>query len=69
MLRALEYHAIAVACCAKEIAALVLGEKEKQLAFTAGLLHDVGKLAIEEAMPKSFEKIVKEARDTNASGR
>ncbi|MCK5565130.1 MAG: HDOD domain-containing protein [Planctomycetes bacterium] len=63
----LGYHAIAVACCAKEIAAMVLGEKEKQLAFTAGLLHDVGKLAIEEAMPKSFEKIVKEARDTNAS--
>ena len=63
----LGYHAIAVACCAKEIAAMVLGDKEKQLAFTAGLLHDVGKLAIEEAMPKSFEKIVKEARDTNAS--
>lgn len=63
----LGYHAIAVACCAEEIAAMVLGEKEKQLAFTAGLLHDVGKLAIEEAMPKSFEKIVKEARDTNAS--
>jgi len=60
--RQLELHAIAVACCAKEIGGFVLGESGIQQAFTAGLLHDIGKLAIDEAMPKSFEKIARQAK-------
>ncbi|MBN1456514.1 MAG: HDOD domain-containing protein [Sedimentisphaerales bacterium] len=55
-------HAIAVACCAKEIGSFVLDESGVQHAFTAGLLHDIGKLAIDEAMPKSFEKIARQAK-------
>lgn len=60
-------HALAVACCARQIAELLLPEQEKELAFTAGLLHDIGKLAIDEVMPKSFERIVAQAKAQNTS--
>ncbi|MBN1124041.1 MAG: HDOD domain-containing protein [Sedimentisphaerales bacterium] len=60
-------HALAVACAARSIAELVLPEQDRQLAFSAGLLHDIGKLAIDEVMPKSFAKIVSEAKDRGVS--
>jgi putative nucleotidyltransferase with HDIG domain len=60
-------HSLAVACCASEIAGIVLGEKQRRSAFSAGLLHDIGKLAIDEVMPRSFAKIVANARATGAS--
>jgi len=55
-------HGLAVACCAKAIAEMVLPKFDSQLAYSAGLLHDIGKLAIEEAMPKSFVRIIEEAK-------
>jgi len=59
-------HALAVACCAKDIAEIISPQMDSQLAFSAGLLHDIGKLALEEAMPKSLARIVEEAKSTKA---
>jgi len=66
-------HSIAVAYSARRIAeALGAGPATPPInadsAYLAGLLHDVGKLALDEAMPKSFERIVEEAKTTNAAG-
>ena len=63
----LALHALATACCAKRIADIALAENERPLAFSAGLLHDIGKLAIADVMPKSFEKIAAEAQTRNES--
>ena len=65
----LALHALATACCAKLIARLALPEDQRPLAFSAGLLHDIGKLAIADVMPKSFEKIAVEAKTRNESFR
>ena len=59
-------HGLAVACCTKDIAKYISPDNE-QMAFSAGLLHDIGKLAVDEAMPKSFEKIVQQAKTSNSS--
>jgi putative nucleotidyltransferase with HDIG domain len=63
----LALHALAVACCAKDIAEIISPRMNSQLVHCAGLLHDIGKLALEEAMPKSFARIVEEAKSTGAS--
>ncbi len=66
-------HSIAVAYSARRLAkALGAGPAIPPVnvdsAYLAGLLHDIGKLALDEAMPKSFERIVEEAKTTNAAG-
>ncbi|MBA7655627.1 Adaptive-response sensory-kinase SasA [subsurface metagenome] len=62
-------HSIAVACCAKDIAEMASPQMDSQLAYSAGLLHDMGKLALEETMPKSFASMVEEAKSTNKCSR
>ena len=62
-------HSIAVACCAKDIAEMASPQMDSQLAYSAGLLHDMGKLALEETMPKSFASMVEEAKSTKRSSR
>jgi len=57
-------HSLAVACCAKEIAELATPKMDPQLAYCAGLLHDIGKLALDETMPRSFANILEEAEST-----
>ncbi len=57
-------HSIAVACCAKDIAEMASPQMDSQLAYCAGLLHDIGKLALEETMPKSFARMAEEAEST-----
>jgi len=59
-------HSLAVACCAKDIAEIISPQMDSQSAYSAGLLHDIGKLALDEAMPKSFARIVEEAKSTKA---
>lgn len=54
-------HALAVACCTKMIADVAMEPADRPLAFAAGLMHDIGKLAIDEVMPRSFVKIVEQA--------
>jgi len=63
----LALHNLAVACCAKNIAEITSPQINAQLAYSAGLLHDIGKLALDQAMPKSFSRILEEAKSQNAS--
>jgi putative nucleotidyltransferase with HDIG domain len=62
----LALHALATACCAELLGEIVLNASDRRLAFTAGLLHDIGKAAMNEAMPKSFDQLVVEARQKQA---
>jgi len=62
-------HSLAVACCAKDIAELAIPQMDSQLAYCAGLLHDIGKLAIEETMPKSFTLITEQAESSKQCSR
>lgn len=54
-------HSLAVACCAEQLAELTLPNIDPQLAYYAGLLHDMGKLALQETMPKGFVRLLEEA--------
>ncbi len=65
--RKMAMHSLAVACCAGQLAELVLPPAQRQTAYLAGLLHDIGKCALDEVMPKSFERMVQEARNEQAS--
>lgn len=60
-------HSLATACCAGLIAECVLEPDKRQTAYLAGLLHDIGKWALDEVMPKSFAKMVAEARSSQSS--
>lgn len=60
-------HSLAVGCCAKDVAEMATPQMDSQLAYLAGLLHDIGKLALEETMPKSFTTMVEEAKLTKRS--
>ena len=51
-------HSLAVACCAKTIAEITLGTFDPDEVYLAGLLHDIGKFALAQLMPKSFARIV-----------
>jgi putative nucleotidyltransferase with HDIG domain len=65
--KGLMLHSLAVACCAKEIAEIASPQMDKELTYYAGLLHDIGKLALQEAMPKSFTRIIEEAESAQQS--
>jgi len=54
-------HSLAVACCAEQLSELTLPNIDSQLAYYAGLLHDIGKFALQETMPKGFARLVEEA--------
>jgi len=60
-------HSLAVACCAEDIARIAAARVDSQLAYCAGLLHDIGKLALQDAMPKSFARIAEQAKSTESS--
>lgn len=57
-------HCIAVACCSELLARELKNNwgrssgVDPSEAFVAGLLHDLGKLALDAAMPKSFARVV-----------
>jgi len=56
-------HSVAVGCCAKQIVKLSGGVVNLRCAYLAGLVHDIGKFVFADIMPKSFEKIVSEAKN------
>ncbi|MHC4458444.1 MAG: HDOD domain-containing protein [Planctomycetota bacterium] len=64
--RQLIEHSLAVACCAEDIAENMSPQTGSTLAYSAGLLHDIGKFALDEAMPRSFSAIVKQAKSQEA---
>jgi putative nucleotidyltransferase with HDIG domain len=62
----LALHSLAVACCAGQIAEKALAPDQRQTAYLAGLLHDIGKCALDEVMPKSFAKMVHQAQSSQS---
>lgn len=54
-------HSLAVATAAELLAARAKPKLNAGDAFVCGLLHDIGKVAFDTAMPKSFAKIVETA--------
>jgi putative nucleotidyltransferase with HDIG domain len=53
-------HCVAVACCA-ELLAGQISEIDPGEAFVCGLLHDLGKVALDAVLPKSFNRVVEAA--------
>ncbi len=51
-------HCIAVACCSELLATHLRLETDPEEAFVCGLLHDIGKLALEQCLPKSYTRII-----------
>jgi putative nucleotidyltransferase with HDIG domain len=60
-------HSLAVACCTRRLAEAAACPIEPNLAYAAGLLHDLGKLALQDIMPKSLAAITKEAEAAGMS--
>lgn len=62
-------HNLSVACYAKAIADYSTPQMDTQLAYFAGLLHDIGKSALIETMPRSFFRITEQAKNEKTSCR
>lgn len=62
----LTLHSLAVACCARHIAEAVSWQLDPLLAYCAGLLHDIGKYALRDIMPRSLAAIAGEAEAMRA---
>ncbi len=60
-------HSVAVACCAKSLARLMVVGTDTNLAYLCGLLHDLGKLAVHELMPKGFSAMAGQAEAQQAT--
>jgi len=60
--KSLILYALATACCAEAIAEFVRTDIAPKLAYSAGLLHNIGNIALCQAMPKSFERIAEQAQ-------
>jgi len=56
-------HSLAVGCAARLLAKEIRTGIDAEEAFICGLLHDMGKVALDTCLPKSFDRIV---RQTNA---
>lgn len=57
-------HCLATACAARAVALELKKGPSAEEAFIAGLLHDLGKVAVETAMPKSFERVVRHSNES-----
>lgn len=60
-------HSLAVACAARRIAEAAASGIDPQLAWSAGLLHDIGKFALQDIMPRSLTAIAREAEAAQMS--
>jgi len=54
-------HSVAVACCAELLALTLRDTIDAHDAFICGLLHDLGKVALDAILPKSFSRVVEAA--------
>ena len=59
-------HSLAVACAAQLIAAESDGPVEPEEAFVCGLVHDIGKVALDQCLPKSFDRAIRLCRANRA---
>lgn len=59
--RALWEHSLGVACAAELIAERIGGGESAGEAFVCGLLHDIGKIALDVCLPKSYTRAVEYA--------
>lgn len=64
LLREILEHSLAVATTARGLAAESNQTSERDAAFTAGLLHDIGKLALLRAFPTEYLNLVRTARES-----
>lgn len=56
-------HSVAVAVAAEALAKKTRAARPED-AFTAGILHDIGRLVLRQTMPREFSEAVRTARDT-----
>jgi putative nucleotidyltransferase with HDIG domain len=57
-------HCLAVACAAKKIIPALDKKIDPEEAFLCGLLHDLGKVALDSCLPKSISRVVQIAQST-----
>lgn len=57
-------HCLGVACAARGIAAASRCGIAPEEAFVLGLLHDLGKVALDTVMPKSYARVVRQSRQS-----
>ncbi|HOZ47703.1 MAG TPA: response regulator [Candidatus Hydrogenedentes bacterium] len=53
-------HSLGSACCARTLADC-WGEADPDDAFLAGLLHDIGKMVLDEYLPQDYQRVVHQA--------
>ncbi len=62
--RELWRHNLGVACLAEAIAEKANVRCEPADAFVCGLLHDIGKIALDSCLPKSYRRVIESVRST-----
>jgi len=62
-LTALWEHCVAVGVLTRDVIGAVRREVSPALAFTCGLLHDIGKLALLLCVPKSYQRVLERAAE------
>ncbi len=60
-------HSLAVGCAAKLLATSLSKKLDPEEAFVCGLLHDLGKVALDSILPKSYNRVVDIARTQRAA--
>lgn len=60
-------HCLAVACAARRIAAALPEGLDAEEAFLLGLLHDIGKLALDCALPKSYARVLRRREESRSA--
>lgn len=56
-------HCLAVACASRRIAEVLKKRIDPEEAFLLGLLHDIGKIALDCALPKSYARVLRQASE------
>ncbi len=57
-------HCLAVACATKKFIKLIDAKADPEEAFLCGLLHDLGKVALDSCLPKSVSRVVQITEST-----